>query len=212
MRKSQRICASTVRPQAAPRRGRAASPPRVDVFAWTKYDGHGPGAEQIGKLRTALELGLGGGRRGGASSPSRAWRSPRWTSPPASWSGFAHGGRSSPCSSSRPRASESSAALSGTGRGLLPWGRDLVYRAGVTAAAPNQVPSPGVEEQPPRGRPVEPTPRLTGGSGRALPLFGEDPVNDRVPPLPGALNVAPDDPLFDHPSGGHGAGGSIVER
>lgn len=154
----------------------------------------------------------GGGRGGGVSSPSRAWRSPRWTSPPARWSGSAHGGRSSPCSSPRPRTSDSSAAPSGAGRGLLHWGRGLVYRAGVTAAALHQVPGPGVGAQPPRGRPVGPTPRRTGGSGRALPLFGEDPVNDGVPPLPGALDVAPDDPLFDHPSGGHGAGGSVVER
>lgn len=32
------------------------------VFCWTQYAGHGPGAEVLGKPRTALELGFGSGR------------------------------------------------------------------------------------------------------------------------------------------------------
>ncbi|MFB7269016.1 class I SAM-dependent methyltransferase [Streptomyces sp. NPDC056244] len=36
--------------------------PEADVFAWTQYDGHGPGAEFLGSPRTALELGSAEGK------------------------------------------------------------------------------------------------------------------------------------------------------
>lgn len=46
-----------------PHRGEGEQPaPAADVFAWTQYDGHGPGAEFLGGPRTALELGSAEGR------------------------------------------------------------------------------------------------------------------------------------------------------
>ncbi|PJE96924.1 class I SAM-dependent methyltransferase [Streptomyces carminius] len=46
-----------------PYRGEGEQPtPEVDGFAWTQYDGHGPGAEFLGSPRTALELGCAEGR------------------------------------------------------------------------------------------------------------------------------------------------------
>ncbi|MDI5963434.1 class I SAM-dependent methyltransferase [Streptantibioticus silvisoli] len=45
-----------------PHRGEGDQPaPEVDRFAWTQYDGHGPGAEFLGAPRTALELGCAEG-------------------------------------------------------------------------------------------------------------------------------------------------------
>ncbi|WP_406383313.1 class I SAM-dependent methyltransferase [Streptomyces sp. NBC_01618] len=46
-----------------PHRGKGEQPaPEADVFAWTQYDGHGPGEEFLGAPRTALELGAAEGR------------------------------------------------------------------------------------------------------------------------------------------------------
>ncbi|TMU94743.1 class I SAM-dependent methyltransferase [Streptomyces sp. DASNCL29] len=36
--------------------------PDVETFAWTQYDGHGPGEEFLGSPRTALELGCAEGK------------------------------------------------------------------------------------------------------------------------------------------------------
>ncbi|MFE7122470.1 class I SAM-dependent methyltransferase, partial [Streptomyces sp. NPDC057654] len=46
-----------------PYRGDGEQPrPAADVFAWTQYEGHGPGAELLGSPRTALELGSAEGK------------------------------------------------------------------------------------------------------------------------------------------------------
>jgi SAM-dependent methyltransferase len=39
-----------------------APPPDADTFEWTQHPGHGPGAEFLGRPRTALELGSAEGR------------------------------------------------------------------------------------------------------------------------------------------------------
>ncbi|PJE97450.1 class I SAM-dependent methyltransferase [Streptomyces carminius] len=45
------------------RGGGGRSAPGAPGFTWTRYTGHGPGAELLGGPRTALELGCGGGER-----------------------------------------------------------------------------------------------------------------------------------------------------
>lgn len=46
-----------------PHRGDGEQPaPEADTFAWTQYDGHGPGTEFLGGPHTALELGSGEGK------------------------------------------------------------------------------------------------------------------------------------------------------
>ncbi|MEV0280137.1 class I SAM-dependent methyltransferase [Streptomyces sp. NPDC050610] len=46
-----------------PHRGDGEQPrPAADVFGWTQYDGHGPGAELLGTPSTALELGSAEGK------------------------------------------------------------------------------------------------------------------------------------------------------
>jgi SAM-dependent methyltransferase len=74
-----------------PHRGDGEQPaPDADRFAWTQYDGHGPGAEFLGDPRTALELGCAKGTasvhlaRGGVSvtaldfSTAQIARARRW--------------------------------------------------------------------------------------------------------------------------------------
>jgi SAM-dependent methyltransferase len=46
-----------------PHHGEGEQPaPEADGFAWTQYEGHGPGAESLGSPHTALELGCAEGK------------------------------------------------------------------------------------------------------------------------------------------------------
>ncbi|MEU3786259.1 class I SAM-dependent methyltransferase [Streptomyces sp900129855] len=45
-----------------PDRDGPTPPPEVFAFEWTQYEGHGPGAELLGRPNTALELGAAEGR------------------------------------------------------------------------------------------------------------------------------------------------------